>query len=141
MKPWIIDANVWVAAADPTDPCSPVSRRFLHAIMRSRDRVALPAITPLEVTCALARRFRSAATGRALAHRLVQGAHITLLEFEALNDSALELGSGSFLQAADALYAAAAHETGGQLISWDQELVQRAGAMTPEAWLASHVPP
>ena len=108
--------------------------------MRSRDRVALPAIAPLEMTCVLARRFRSAATGRALTHRLVQGAHITLLEFEALNDSALELGSRSFLRAADALYAAAAHETGGQLISWDQELVQRAGAVTPEAWLASHVP-
>ena len=140
MKPWVIDANIWIAAADPTHPCSPVSRSFLHAIMRSRDRVALPAIGPLQVTSALARRFCSAATDRALDHRLVHRAHITLLEFEALNDSALELGSRSFLRAADALYAAAAHETGAQVTSWDQELVQRARAVTPAARLASHVP-
>lgn len=138
MRPWVIDANVWVAAADPTDPCSPASRRCLQAVMRSRDRLVLPAIAPLEVACALSRRFRNAATGRALAHRLARSERLTLLDVDSLHDHALELGTEGFLRAADTLYAAAAHEIGGQLISWDQELVQRAGAVTPEEWLASH---
>lgn len=48
---------------------------------------------------------------------------------------AIRLGTHRYLRGADALYAATAHLTGTQLISWDNELVQRAGALTPTAWL------
>ena len=48
---------------------------------------------------------------------------------------ALRLGTRQVLRGADALYAATALLTGTQLISWDNELVRRAGALTPTAWL------
>ena len=48
---------------------------------------------------------------------------------------ALRLGTWQFLRGADALYSATAHLTGSQLISWDNELVRRAGALTPTDWL------
>ena len=141
MRPWVIDANVWVAAADPQDPRATVSRRFLRAMTRSRERVVMPAIAPIEVACALARRFRSATTGRDLARRLARSERITLLEIDALSDRAVELGTELLLRAADALYVAAAREADGHLISWDPELIQRAGAATPEEWLVTHTEP
>jgi predicted nucleic acid-binding protein len=66
-----------------------------------------------------------------------------LIHLEALDDGllseALRLGTRFRLRAVDALYAAtAALETDGVLVSWDNELIERAGAVTPTAWLASH---
>ena len=51
---------------------------------------------------------------------------------------ALRLGLQQRLRGADALYAATAQLAGAALISWDNELIQRAGAMTPSAWLAAN---
>ena len=50
------------------------------------------------------------------------------------------LGTDSFLRGADALYAAAAQLAEATLVSWDDELIQRAGAFTPAAWLAANPP-
>jgi predicted nucleic acid-binding protein len=45
------------------------------------------------------------------------------------------IGAASFLRGADALYAATSRTTDGQLVSWDREMVERAGAITPSDWL------
>jgi predicted nucleic acid-binding protein len=47
-----------------------------------------------------------------------------------------EVGCRVFLRGADALYAATARVTRTPLIAWDRELIERAGALTPEQWLA-----
>jgi len=52
--------------------------------------------------------------------------------------TARELGVQLLLRGADALYAATAKLLEAQLTTWDDELVQRAGAMTPDAWLAAN---
>jgi predicted nucleic acid-binding protein len=54
---------------------------------------------------------------------------------EALLAEALRLETERFLRAADALYAATATLTGSPLVSWDNELIQRAGALSPTDWL------
>jgi predicted nucleic acid-binding protein len=57
----------------------------------------------------------------------------------ALLAEALRLGTRCRLRAADALYAAtAALRTEGTLVSWDKDLIDRAGAVTPTTWLAAH---
>ena len=137
MSALVIDANVWVAAADPGDTLSEASRRFLRVIMRQRRPMILPSITTLEVACALSRRFRSAALGRSLANRLQRSEPLRELAFQELHERAIDVGTESLLRAADALYAAAARETGSVLISWDQELIERAGALSPEEWLGT----
>lgn len=137
MTALVVDASVWVAAADTTDRFSPASRAFLDALVRRRTPVALPAMTRLEVACALARRLRDAERGRQLAERLLQS---PLIADEALDGpllaEALRQGTEVFLRAGDALYATVATRGGGELVSWDDELIRRANAITPEAWLA-----
>ena len=56
----------------------------------------------------------------------------------ALIVAALRLGTDTFLRGADALYAATAQLTGSTLISWNRELIQRAGALSPTDWLAAN---
>jgi predicted nucleic acid-binding protein len=52
--------------------------------------------------------------------------------------TAREIGVRLLLRGGDALYAAAAKLLDAPLISWDDELVLRAGAFTPDSWLAEN---
>jgi predicted nucleic acid-binding protein len=52
-----------------------------------------------------------------------------------LVETAIRVGTDAFLRGADALYAATALITGSTLVSWDNELIQRAGAHSPTDWL------
>jgi predicted nucleic acid-binding protein len=49
--------------------------------------------------------------------------------------TAHEIGVRVLLRGTDALYAATARLLDAPLVSWDDELVQRAGACTPDTWL------
>jgi predicted nucleic acid-binding protein len=134
----VVDASVWVSAADAADKLSAPSRTFLRTAMRQRDPIALPAIARLEVACALSRRLRDARQGRDLADRLLLSPLITEIDLGSLLGTALTVGTESFLRAGDAFYAAVATDEDGLIISWDEELLRRANAVTPSAWLSEH---
>ena len=138
MTALVVDASVWVSAADAADKLSAPSRTFLRTIMRQRDPIALPAIARLEVACALSRRLRDARQGRDLADRLLLSPLITEIDLGSLLGTALTVGTESFLRAGDAVYAAVATDENGLIISWDEELRRRANAVTPSAWLSEH---
>ena len=138
MTTLVVDASVWVSAADAADTLSTPSRTFLHTVMRRRDPIALPAIARLEVACALSRRLRDAARGRDLADGLLHSPLITEIDLGSLLGTALTVGPESFLRAGDAFYAAVATDVDGIIISWDEELLRRANALTPSAWLSGH---
>jgi len=135
----VVDASVWVSAADASDAFSTKSRAFLAAVVRLRTPILLPAIARLEVACALARRLRDGPRGRELAEELLRSPLVSVAALDApLLTTALVRGTSAFLRAADALYVAAAENAGGDIVAWDEELVHRAGALTPAAWLALH---
>lgn len=137
MTALIVDASVWVSAADASDRFHAASRTFLAAVVRQRVTIVVPAIAQLEVACALARRFRDARHGRALADELLRSPLVEVAALDApLLAAAVATGTGAFLRAADALYAAAAERAEADIVAWDNELVERAGAVTPDAWLA-----
>ena len=138
MTALVVDASVWVSAADAADKLSAPSRTFLRTIMRQRDPIALPAIARLEVACALSRRLRDARQGRDLADHLLLSPLITEIDLGSLLGTALTVGTESFLRAGDAFYAAVATDEDGIIISWDEELLRRANAVTPSAWLSEH---
>jgi predicted nucleic acid-binding protein len=48
---------------------------------------------------------------------------------------AIDVGTRQLLRAGDAVYATLAEMIGGEVVSWDGELIGRAGAVTPDAWL------
>jgi len=131
-----VDANVWVAAFDTTDVFHQPSSAFLAEAAGRGIRLYGPTSMLVEVACVVARRFRDPALGvRAADGVAAQG----LVEIVPLDDAlaslAIRLGSQRFLRGADALYAATAQLTGASLISWDNDLIQRSGALSPTDWL------
>ena len=141
MNTLVIDASVWVSAADATDPLSGPSRAFLAGVVAREIPIALPGIAQLEIACALARRLRDAELGRDLAERMLASPLVTShsLSRARLRD-AVQVGTGRFLRSGDAFYAALAEGLGGSMVAWDAELVRRAGALTPRDWLERHSP-
>lgn len=132
-----IDANVWVAAAERTDPFYHESRAFLVQVAQQRITTYLPTFAWLEITCALARRRGDAAQATRLARALLAAPHVSpVLLDDMLLRQAISIGPRLLLRGADALYAATAVLYSADLVSWDNELVQRAGAVTPADWLA-----
>lgn len=139
MTPVILDASVFVAAAEPTDACSAASRNLLVKLVGARVPVVVPAFGLTEIACALSRRLRDPAAGRELAIRglgVVRAAELPM--DAAFLARATWSGTRDFLRGADALYATAAELAGGVLISWDAEHRQRAGALSPEEWMAAN---
>jgi len=131
-----VDASVWVAAADRRDAFHEESRSFLAAVVVEGVQIIVPAFATIEVACALARKLQGAAIGRRLAHDVLSSSSALERPVDAsLLATALQVGTDVRLRGADALYAATAQLANAQLISWDNELVERAGALTPTAWL------
>lgn len=136
MTPLVIDASVWVSAADPNDTMSEPSRAFLSQVAVRELPIALPEFAKLEIACALARRRRSAEHGRSLTDQILGSPLITTYPLNrAMLRRAIQLGTRGFLRAGDALYAAVAQGVEGQLVAWGRELVEHAGALTPREWL------
>ena len=141
MTALVIDAGVWVSAADPTDGMSEPSRAFLSQVAAQELPIVLPEFAKLEIACALARRLRSAEHGRNLADQMLESPRMsTYSANRAVLRRAIDLGTRNYLRAGDALYAAVAQAAEGQLVAWDRELIERAGALTPDGWISRHSP-
>ncbi len=128
-----VDASVWVAAFDPRDRFHDASETFLREHARRGTRLHAPAIVVLETGCAIARRARNPASGEAAAARLRSHPALDLHPVDAtLLSAARKLGTKLLLKSADSLYVAVADLRGAPLVTWDEEVVRRAGARTPE---------
>lgn len=133
----VIDASVWVAASDPHDPLQQVAITFLAAAALSGTELRGPSIMVVEVACALARKAGDPEVGVRAYHELMDHAELALERIDAaLLEGAVQLGAGLGLRSGDALYVAVAKHHSMPLVSWDRDLVERAGAVTPEQWLA-----
>lgn len=136
MTTLVVDASVWVAAADATDGWSESSRAFLSLAVEQEFPISLPEMAKLEIACALARRLRDAARGRSLADQMLNSPLVTVYSLNrAMLRQAVQVGTRGFLRSGDALYAALADWLGGEVVSWDGELIRRAGAFTPTDWI------
>ena len=130
-----VDASVWIAAQDASDPRCIQSRRFFGHATAIGTTIHVPANARIEVACALARKFRNAAKGQRLANLILAAANAKEHPVNsALLARAMSTGTARFLRGADALYAATADLAECDLVSWDSEHLQRAGASTPDDW-------
>lgn len=131
-----LDASVWVAALDPRDRFHEPSAAFLRAAVERGLAFAGPAFVVVETACAVARRAGDARAGRRVHDELLANPRLTLEPLtSAFLATAARLGAELFLRGGDALYAAAAERTSAPLVSWDEEHIRRAGALTPQQWL------
>lgn len=130
-----LDASVWVGFLDRNDPCNAVSESLLERLQAAKTPYFSPAFAVLEIACAVARRRRDAQAGRSAAALLRRNGRLRLVDTSKLLPLAEELGCDLYLRAADALYAATARLTATPLVTWDRELIERGGGMTPSEWL------
>lgn len=135
----VLDANLWVAAFDPADTFHSESVALFRAAAEHGLPLAGPSFVVLESVCALARRTGNAETARAAGEKMTRhpALHLEPLVGSLLKE-AERLGVELRLRAADAIYAATAARLGSPLLSWDSELITRAGAVSPRDWLASN---
>ena len=132
-----LDANIWISVYDPKDVFHAESTAFLVEITRQQLRVNGPDFVLIETACALARRAQDPSVGQTAVQHLQAHPLLTLYPFtEQLFAAAIRFGVQQLLRGGDALYVATAQLSGAQLISWDGELVRRAGAIIPTDWLA-----
>src|SRR5215207_4555453 len=131
-----VDANCRIATFDPHDVFHTPSREFFQRVADQEVVVYVPEIVFLEVGCAVARRHRDPAQGLRAIRTIRRNPLLRLYPHEEqLMREALKLG---FLRGSDALFAATAALTGEALVTWDNELIQRTGAVTPTDWLAAN---
>lgn len=133
-----IDASVWISGLDQKDVFHPQTVEFFRRIISLSITPRTPSFALVEVACALGRRKRDAQIGLEAVEKLREWPQLEILHAsDYLPDISIQEGLKYFLRSGDATYAATAHLTGTTLVSWDQELIGRAGAMTPTDWLAS----
>jgi predicted nucleic acid-binding protein len=134
----VVDASVWVAASDPHDPLRRVAVSVFKSAAESGAVLRGPATLVVEVACALARKAGHPGVGVRAYEELMDHAGLHLDPVDgSLIEAAIRLGAGLGLRSGDAFSAAVARRHEVPLIAWDRELVERAGAVTPEAWLGS----
>ena len=135
-----VDANVWIGALDAHDPASAACRACLMKAAEASARLYSPLLLPVEVAATIGRKTRDARQGR-LAAQWVRGfvGHLWLPLTEELAAASERLAATLFLRGADAVYVAAAHQSGALLLTYDREVIERSAnavcAMTPDAWL------
>jgi predicted nucleic acid-binding protein len=139
MKSIAVDASVWVAAQDPADSFCAPSRLFFRRALAAAVLIHVPAFARVEVACVLARKLRNSLQGERLASLLFKATGVREYPVNAtLLAKASSLGTTQFLRGADALYSATAVMVACDLVSWDKEHLQRAGALTPDGWLIAN---
>ena len=128
----VVDASVWVSAYDPGDAFHGESALFLARLAEDERAVWALELVLAEVACAVARRTGHARAGERAAALLAAypGLALQPLDGRCLR-LAIRLGCRHALRAADAIYLAVARLHGARLITWDREMIARAGACPP----------
>ena len=133
-----MDANLWVAAFDPSDRFHDDSVALFRTSAARGLGLGGPAFVVLESVCALGRRLGDPRSARTAATKMMAYPSLHLEPVtRALLAEAERLGIDCRLRGPDALYAATAVRLGCPLLSWDVELIERGGALSPVDWLAA----
>jgi predicted nucleic acid-binding protein len=133
-----LDANVWVAAMDPEDRFHDASIGLLSLCASRAFELHGPSLLVVEVGCAVARRTGSPAAGESAVRHLRRHPTLTLHPMtDQIGALAAQLGTAYLLRGADAIYVATAATLGLPLVTWDEEVVRRGGAVSPPDWLTA----
>jgi predicted nucleic acid-binding protein len=128
----VVDASVWISRFVPSDVHHQESRAWLEAHLSTGSALAGPRLLLVEVATAIARRTGDATLALEITRSLAGDPQLVFLDLDAaLIEAACQLGAELRLRANDAIYAAEARRLAVPLYSWDDEHVERAGALRP----------
>ena len=127
-----MDASVWVNGFDHREEGHQTSRQVLDLLKTQALAVVVPNLVLVEVAGAISRTRQNPQKAQEFANALRNLPNVTLLLLdEALTQRALMLAAQHGLRGADAIYAAVALQSGGTLVTLDNEhLTRLAGIVT-----------
>ena len=123
----VLDANVWVASLLGDEPKHIDSDRWLYDWLSNERSLVVPALFVVEVGSAVARRRRSALEGNIAIARVETEPLLDIRDQSPhLWSSGARHAANLQIRAADAIYVALAADLGLPLVTWDQEILDRA---------------
>lgn len=126
----VLDATAWISSLVTTDIHHARSDKWLVRVSVAGEELIVPSIFLVEVAGALARRTGDKVAATAALRTTVSSTAITVVPIDrALATTAARLALDLSLQGADATYVALAAERDSPLVTWDRELISRAGAV------------
>jgi predicted nucleic acid-binding protein len=138
MKPFLLDASVWVASLDTTDRNHDATAKLLNTVARGQRFAALD-LTFYEVANVVAASWGSPADAHSLWTLMLRSCPEMIVRMDTrLFELMVSLADAHGLSAYDASYVAAAELTGWTLVSGDHaDLVEPGHAITPAEALAA----
>jgi predicted nucleic acid-binding protein len=125
----IVDASVWISSLIPQDVFHVLSRDWLAERDHERTPLVLPTLVLPEIAGAVARRLNAPDLGREAARRVQRIKDIRFVQLDhQLAVEAGQIAATYRLRGADSVYVAVAHTLRLPLVTWDRELLARAGA-------------
>jgi predicted nucleic acid-binding protein len=126
----VLDASVAVAAVRRNEPDYLAARARVDGILTGRDELIVPALFPIEVAAALARRavWPHGQIAVYVARLLAPPCRVATIGVKRAH-AASQLAAVTRLRAADAVYVWLASQEGVVLVSSDEEVLQRGAAV------------
>lgn len=125
-NPVTIDASVFVSAFTPSEKAHQASKAFMREVREAGLPIILPTLVIPEIAAAIGRGQGKPDLGYLFAIEVSQFPHVTLVDLdEFLAKTAAEIAATYRLRGSDAVYAAVAARFATQLITLDDEQLQR----------------
>lgn len=142
MRLLTIDASVFVSAARPNEIGNAESTGFLKWVRNTWPRLFLPTLVVTEVVAALSRTGSKPGLAQQYAMAVAQLLNTVMIALdEALARQAAAFGAQHKLRGADAVYLASAALFAAELVTLDQEQLERGATivqtLTPADFLAT----
>ncbi|NPV08579.1 MAG: type II toxin-antitoxin system VapC family toxin [Anaerolineae bacterium] len=133
----VVDACVWISLHLAHDRYHQATDRWFRRVERQRTPMVAPVILLAEVSGAVSRRTGDSPGAQALVQAMSRLSTLSLLPVDReLGDIAARLAADLRLRGADACYVAVAQTLDLPLVTWDEELRERAqrvvAAVEPE---------
>lgn len=126
----VVDASVYVAYAYAKDIAHTQSRAWMTGALASEQTLVAPATFLAEVAGAISRNSGRPRLARSVIGHLLQAGLVSLIPVtEVLAERAAEIAGDYKIKGADAVYVALAEQLGDELVTLDQEQLQRGGAL------------
>lgn len=126
----VTDASLWVGVFVLQDAHHALSKSWLTERLAAGESLVVPTLALAEVAGAVARRTRDSEMGRQAVEVIINTPGIRMIGLDPREaEAAADIAARLFLRGADAVYVSVARALGLPLITWDQELLGRAGAI------------
>jgi len=131
-SPVTIDASVFVSTFTPTEPAHRACKAFMLNVREQKIPIIVPVLVMPEISAALSRGQGRPDLGLSFVQELRNFPNTTFIDVDdGIATLAAEIAANNHLRGSDAVYAAVALRFGTELITLDQEQLDRLPMVLP----------